>query len=167
MVGGLESLDEGVLYELLMRSSLSASRHLGLITGWWRQAVVEVDAIDCWASVARGLITGFGSAAGLQLLLLLASEIILFDRLGNSGAIIDDEQELLSSEIVSAKSPTLAEETVDRLAWDWDRWPCDWPDCRWTLANTEYSWADDVEWWAWCWWWVDAVGEWSPSLDSW
>lgn len=52
---------------------------------------------------------------------LLASEIILFDRLGSSGAIIDDEHELLSKEIVSEKSFTLVEDTVDKFACDWDR----------------------------------------------
>lgn len=58
---------------------------------------------------------------------LLANETILFDRFGNSGAIIELEKELLRSDMESEKSATLDDETDDRLAWDCDRWPCD--DC--------------------------------------
>lgn len=113
IVGGLESLDDGVLQ---VRSSFRASKHFGLTTGWCRLRVVEVGAIDC-CSDDRGLRTGFASAV------LLASETILFDRFGNSGAIIEFENELLSRDTVSEKSATLVDETEDRLAWDCERWP--------------------------------------------
>lgn len=52
---------------------------------------------------------------------LLASETILFDRFGKSGAIIELEQELLSREKVSEKSATLVDDAVERLACDWER----------------------------------------------
>lgn len=84
-----------------LRSSLSDSKHLGLTTGGCRVEVVITEL-----SSARGLSMGFASIA------LLASDIILFERLGSSGAIMAE-----LSEIVSEKSVTLVE-IVLRLAWD-------------------------------------------------
>lgn len=104
-----------------VRSSFSDSKHLGLTTGGCRVEVVITEL-----SSARGLKMGFASAA------LLTSDIILFERLGSSGAIMAE-----LSEIVSEKSVTLVEIML-RLACDCLNSDVELP-CILTFANTENS----------------------------
>lgn len=109
------------------RSSFSDSKHLGLTTGGCR-----VDVVITELSSARGLSMGFASPP------LLTSDIILFDRLGSSGAIMTE-----LCEMVSEKSVTLVE-IVLRLACDCLNSDVELP-CMLTLANTENSCAEEED----------------------
>lgn len=93
MGGKLFSLCLLAMAAVVRRSSVIDSSNLGLTMGCARNAEVTDEA----SFDERGLSTGFASIQTL----LLGKEIILLDRFGSSGAIIDE-----LSDIVSEKSAT-------------------------------------------------------------